>query len=497
MIPTLLALVLAADAPTSTVTILAFSDYHSHATPFYSEGRHGQAGIARAIAYMKAARARPGTLVISGGDTVNKGSPTWSDEYRGVEWPWLNGIVDVSALGNHDLDYGWAEFERGRATAQYPFLLANLVGEDGAPLLLSEGKPYLVREVAGVRIGLFALAGPDVQRLIRKEDLPPGATWRESIAVAREIVTTLREKEKVGAVVFIGHEQREEDETMAQEVEGIDLVLGTHAHHKGEWATIEGTRTGYIAPYQYLTYISEVELQFGEGKLKAMRGRLVRMDESMPEDPEVRSQVAQLQSELERRHPERFSVLGQAEVELSDEHVSTGESVIGNWATEVLRQAAQAQVFMTTSSGFRAGIPPGPVTGETFYSAIPYKNRVVTADMTGAQLQELLAACLRASGSGGFCQQSGIRYKVAGGRPTAVQVLTDPILKAEGYAPLRPLITYRIATSDYQAYVASGYKDLFAAARNLTKTEIDAHEALLAALKAGPVRAALDGRGPS
>ena len=30
------------------VTILHFSDYHSHAVPFYDDGRVGQGGIARA-----------------------------------------------------------------------------------------------------------------------------------------------------------------------------------------------------------------------------------------------------------------------------------------------------------------------------------------------------------------------------------------------------------------------------------------------------------------
>ena len=38
------------------VTLLHFSDYHSHALPFYSEERPSQGGIARAVAYMRAAK---------------------------------------------------------------------------------------------------------------------------------------------------------------------------------------------------------------------------------------------------------------------------------------------------------------------------------------------------------------------------------------------------------------------------------------------------------
>src|SRR3954462_797917 len=93
----LLALPLSAD---TTVTLLHFSDYHSHAQPFYTdEGERG--GIARAIHYLQREKQR-GALVFSGGGTINKGAPAWSDKYTCAEWPWFNGIIDAMAFGNHD-----------------------------------------------------------------------------------------------------------------------------------------------------------------------------------------------------------------------------------------------------------------------------------------------------------------------------------------------------------------------------------------------------------
>src|SRR5436190_1706598 len=55
------------------IVLLHFSDYHSHALPFYSEERADQGGIARAIAYMKRARRVDDAIVLSGGDMINKG----------------------------------------------------------------------------------------------------------------------------------------------------------------------------------------------------------------------------------------------------------------------------------------------------------------------------------------------------------------------------------------------------------------------------------------
>jgi len=53
--------------------VIGLSDYHSHALPFRSEGQPDQGGIARAIAFLKRARAAGPTLILSGGDTLSRG----------------------------------------------------------------------------------------------------------------------------------------------------------------------------------------------------------------------------------------------------------------------------------------------------------------------------------------------------------------------------------------------------------------------------------------
>src|SRR2546430_871038 len=93
----LLLLCVSAHGRETRVTILHFSDYHSHALPFYDEGRPGEGGIARAIGFMRREKRR-GAIVLSGGDMINKGSPAWSDKFGCAEWPWLNGIIDAMAF---------------------------------------------------------------------------------------------------------------------------------------------------------------------------------------------------------------------------------------------------------------------------------------------------------------------------------------------------------------------------------------------------------------
>jgi 5'-nucleotidase len=476
------------------ITLISMSDYHSHAVPFYSEGKHDQAGIARITAWLKTARQSPNTLVVSGGDTMNLGTPTWSDEYKCLEWSWLNGLVDVMALGNHDLDYGPEEFTRCLGTVDYPIISSNFVGSDGEPLLKPEGKPYVIREVQGVRIGFFALGGPDFPVLIRANLMPSGSSWKDPLAEAQATVRTLREVEKVDAVVFIGHQHRQDDEAMAKAVPGINLIFGSHSHNKSELVQLPESSTWFISPYQYGTYLSRVRLRFQERALKEVSGELVKLDETQPQAPDVAAQVDELQRQLVAKRPERFEVLGQAQVELSDANLNVGESVVGNWATGVLRQAAGTHAYFSTSSSFRAGIPPGDITVESFYTAIPYKNTVVTADVTGEQLLAWLTLSVSKRGSDAFSQQTGVRYRVVDGKPTDVQVLVDPARPEAGYAALVLAAPYRLGTTNFQAFVAGGYKELFATFANPVNTGKDAHTVLIDAIRAAPITGALDGR---
>lgn len=450
------------------VNLLHFSDYHSHARPFFGAGRGDRGGIARVVAYARTFKERhPAALVLSGGDTLNAGVPAWSDRYRCAEWPWWNGLLDAMALGNHDLDYGWQALGDCRRQAAYPLLSANLL-VDGKGALWADGKPYLIKEVGGVRVGLFALAGPDFPRLVPKKDLPPEARFADPTTTAARIVDALRTDERVNAVVFLGHQDREADFAMARQVPGIDVILGSHSHYKGEFQRIPGTSTWFVSPYQYLGYLSEVELVLRGGKLAAVAGRLVPVGPELPADPRIAARVEEMERELERdpRYRRRFLKIGSAAAPIGDQDIDRGESPIGNFVMDRVRAAASAHAAFSTASSFRAGLPPGDLRLEDLLSVLPYKNRVLLFEMSGAELQGLLDYGAAHRGSDSFAVTSGLRYTLAGGQAKEVSVLVE----GDRYAPLDPARSYRVAATDYIAAVAAGYKDRFAKARGRRDT---------------------------
>ncbi|HEX6178257.1 MAG TPA: metallophosphoesterase [Thermoanaerobaculia bacterium] len=425
----LLTLVLLAPvARAETITLLHFSDYHSHAQPFYSEGRAEQGGIARAIEYLERHK-KEGALVFSGGDMMNRGAPAWSDRYGCIEWPWLDGIVDAMAFGNHDADYGYAAFAKCRDAVRYPILSANTAGFP----------PYVVLNAKGLRIGVFAVAGSDFPTLVRTPELRFG----DPISAARETVQRLREEEKVDAVVLIGHQHASDDFALARAVPGIDLIFGTHSHLRQELMKIPGTETWFISPFQYLAYIGRVDLTFDGRRLAKVEGELVRVGRPMPEDADIAQRVAAHQDALESdpKYADLFVPFTRLE-----NAVDVGD--LARMTVTVMRDVAKADVALSTASSFRQALPSGTIDAETLRNALPYDNEIVVAELPAARARELMTFA---------ASQKGDAFAYVAGEVKRERV--------------------RVATTDYLARVASGYRDFFTGAE-VEKTGLRVREEL-------------------
>ena len=390
-------------AAATKVTLLHLADYHSHALPFYTDdGELG--GIARATGYLRAEKRR-GALAFSGGDTVNQGSPAWSDKYQCAEWPWLNGVIDAMAFGNHDADYGMPAFEQCRALISYPILSANTNGF----------ARYEVFEVNGARIGVFAVAGDDFPQLVKT----PGFTFGDPVAAARDAVKDLREKERVDAVVMIGHQHTEDDYKLARAVPGIDLIFGSHSHLKRDLTRIEGTQTWFISPWQYLGYISRVELTIYGHRVTNAEGRLVPVNGRMREDRTIAKRVAKMQRALEKdpQYRELFEPIGRLDKPMS-------VNALAQRSLEVMKSVTSADIALSTHSSFRQPLPAGTLTLELLRAAMPYDNEIIVCSMRGDQL---------------------------------AKAIDDEMYVSE--PRIDPERAYRVATTDYVANVA--YKNVF------------------------------------
>jgi 5'-nucleotidase/UDP-sugar diphosphatase len=242
-------------------------------------------------------------------------------------------------------------------------------------------------------------------------------------------VRILRDEEHCDYVISIGHEHTADDYALARAVPGIDLIFGTHSHEKHPFTHIEGTNTWFIAPYQYLTYISRVTLVFNAHKLTAQHGVLVPVDARMHADPRIATRVATMERELEHdpQYASLFTTIGTLDHALSVDALAAK-------TLDAMRDAAHADVALSTTSSFRQPLPPGNVTLELLRAAMPYDNEIVVCEMNGEALQKLFDAVQRRKGTDSFCY-----------------IAAPAVIDAKK--------TYRVATTDYVARIA--YRDTF------------------------------------
>ena len=218
------------------ITILHTNDTHSQIDPLPPNSPDaGKGGAARRATLVKRLRREnPQTLLVDAGDAF-QGTP-YFNLYRGeVEYKVMSTIgYDVVTLGNHDFDNGVEALAAAMKFAAFDFVSANYDVRETA--IAERVKPYVVRELGGVRVGLFGLG-------IKLEGLNPPNTFRgvkylNPVSAARDSVRLLRERERCAMVVCMSHlgfykEHRQSepgDREVAEAVDGIDFIASGHTH---------------------------------------------------------------------------------------------------------------------------------------------------------------------------------------------------------------------------------------------------------------------------
>ena len=280
-------------APRSGETLITFlhtNDTHSQIDPLPPNDRlyAGKGGVARRATLVKRIRRQnPNTLLIDAGD-VCQGTP-YFNFYRGeVEYRAMSAIgYDVGTLGNHEFDNGVEALAAALKFANFDLVSANYDVKGTA--LESKVKRYVVRTVGAVRVGLFGL-GISPVGLITPANFK-GVTYNDPVAAAREVVTTLREKERCTLVVGMSHlgyypqpkANEVGDSQVASQVDGIDFIASGHNHSFMEEPVSvkqpSGKETIIFQVGKSGIYVGRVDFRVRRGRVVASSGRLLDLRE--------------------------------------------------------------------------------------------------------------------------------------------------------------------------------------------------------------------------
>ncbi|MBI5440251.1 MAG: 5'-nucleotidase C-terminal domain-containing protein [Deltaproteobacteria bacterium] len=432
------------------VRLLHVNDFHGFAEPEFDR-RSGKllGGLAHLAARVRALRSEGPSLLLAAGDMIQGNS--WSDLTRGASViDAMNALAfDAMVLGNHEFDFGPAVLKARIEEARFPVLAANVDGVPGV-------KPYALLSAGGVRIAVIGVL-TERTRIETHPDNVKGVDFFRPAGAVRRVLEALRGKADV--FVVLSHLGHGPDLKLAQDVAGIDVILGGHTHTRLDEPVRVG-RTLICQAWEHGKVLGVVDLTVDSGKLLRAEGRLEEIRPT-PEggDPELRELVQRHVRAAEATLGETLAVAGE---DLDAEAGRRRETALGDLVADAVRRSARADIALVNGGGIRASLRKGPLRLKDLYDALPFENYVVTLELTGSEVKKALEHGVSgvAEGEGRFPQVSGLRFTWSPSAPKGKRVRQVYV----GESRLEPERRYRVATNDFLAAGGDGYR-VFAEAR--------------------------------
>jgi len=351
-------------------------------------GRMG--GYAHLATLVKRYRAeRPErTLLLDGGDTI-QGSATalWT---RGEDMVRLSNQLGVDVFTPHwEFTYGLDRVRElfgdreGKGLFAGDFIAHNVIDAVWGERPF---RPYTIREVGGVRVGVIGQAFPYTavahpRRFV--PDLSFGIAENRIQALAQE----LRDTHGAGLVVLLSHNGIAADLKLAGRVRGLDVILGGHTHD-ALLEPIAVGRTLVVNSGSHGKFLSRLDLEVGRGGVTNHRYRLVPvLSRFIPADAEMTRLIGAFRGPHAARLAEGLAVSASLLYRRGNFNGTFDEVLL-----DALLARADAEVAF--SPGFRWGVtvvPGQAITLDDVYShtAITYA-RTWTRDLSGAEIHRIM-----------------------------------------------------------------------------------------------------------
>ncbi|WP_443665601.1 bifunctional metallophosphatase/5'-nucleotidase [Dysosmobacter sp.] len=416
---------------TNVTTILFTHDLHSHFLPQSTAEGGESGGYARLKTVIDGERAmNPDALLVDGGDFSIGSLIQTLYTTQAAELRTMGAMgYDAVTIGNHEFDHkgvGFGEMlnsakaaqqaavelllvdarpledmdaykERfGPVTPVLPTLLeANYAPADDNPdraFIRSAMEDYgvtdcMTLERGGVTYGLFGLMGVD------SDECAPtsGFTRTDAAKAAKRCVETLK-GEGAEIIVCLSHSgtgdslASSEDEELAKAVDGIDVIVSGHTHSTlAEPLVVNDTYIVSSGPYCQnlgsLTFSWD-----GSGEKRLLDYRLIPIDETVAENPEIAGIVEQWKDMVGEAYLARYGLTYDEVLTHSDYDLNTPASAVQEnnglgtlvsdaflWADRTLNAAyadSPHTVSVTADGVLRANLPAGDLTAAMAFDVL-------------------------------------------------------------------------------------------------------------------------------
>lgn len=459
-----------AEAASKTFDFVEVTDFHGNlvadsnlkdGTPIKEQRG---AVLAKQIKDIKAKN--PDTVVLSGGDMF-QGTPISNVLYGKPVVQMMDNIgFDAMTLGNHEYDWGLDKIiDTQNATlkdSKIPVLAANVYDKTtGKPV--SYTKPYVLLEKDGVKIGVIGVVDNKEFPNIILPAYVQNVDFKDPAPIVNDLAKQLRDQGAKIVVVlahmgaFTNNGQTTGNLVdFANQVHGVDAIFGGHTHSKVT-TKVNNIPVGIAMSSGYGYIDLKVTLNpdgtVTPGDMDWNDDYDLYHTSSPVVDPDVKAIVDQAQKDV---GPIFDQVLGTADVDLTRTQSAKpyGDSNLGDWTSEVTKDAVKADFGFGNNGGLRIDIPKGNITEGTMYTLMPFDNTIVTMSMTGAQVKTVLEQAVQDGGKG--IQVAGLTFKYDPSKPSMQRVFD--MKKSDG-TPVDMNAKYLVATNNFMGTGGDGFKE--------------------------------------
>ncbi|MGM5063394.1 bifunctional metallophosphatase/5'-nucleotidase [Rhodococcus qingshengii] len=421
---------------TVSVRLLAFNDLHGSLRPpegVRSEIRQADGsltpagGAAYLAAYVTQLRSQAtNSLLYSVGDNWGSSaleSAMFNDEPT-VEL--LNRMkIDASAIGNHELDKGLAEFRRMQSGgcsavdactfspsfdgANFPLMAANMTYTNGTPATL----PFTVNMVDGIPLGVIAISPANTSQIVTPGGIADLQFGDEVEAINRTAdVLDFFGVKAITVLLHRGDEPAVEGGPNDCNVESgpardialraspkVDVIFtaDSHQQYNCEFPDPAGNPRVVMQGASHGRIVSVADVTIDRNTREVVRDQTSAFNQivthDISPDPDIQALADRAWSEASESAQRP---VGTITADLTRDRVPSGESTLGNLVADAQLAAGStrgAQLALTNPGGMREDLDfgtSGQITYRQAYGVQPFGNSLEVLSVTGAVLKDAL-----------------------------------------------------------------------------------------------------------
>ncbi|MCY3720410.1 MAG: 5'-nucleotidase C-terminal domain-containing protein [Anaerolineaceae bacterium] len=461
------------------LTIMHTNDVHAEHEP----DRDGNGGAARQATVVRQIRDEvANSLLLDGGDRFT--GTLFHIQWMGQDSAQIMNMIgyDAMTLGNHEFDNGDDVLAAFIDALEFPVVTAN-VDFSESPYLAGKIEPLVTLDVGGESVGIIGLVTPDSEILASPG---PELVFEHDLATVAQNAVDGLTAAGVNKIILLTHIGYEADIEVAQQVSGVDVVVGGHtntflsnryAGAIGEYPTVLESASGepvlVVQASARTHYLGRLDLEFdATGVLSDWEGDAILLSRYIAAAPDVADLVAGLAEPIAAL---RQQVVAEAAVKLDGARsiCRVEECNLGNLIADALREETGAQIAYMNGGGIRSDIEAGEITMGHILTVQPFNNVTSTFDLLGSDVLAMLengvsriqlndaGQVQRGGASGRFLQISGARFSIDPTREVGSRIVSVEVLNDMGeFEPLDPEAVYSIAGNNYVRNGGDGFSVL-------------------------------------